>query len=1367
MRTTEEKNEEAIFESAVGIDSPAERTAFVKSACGDDAKLLARVEALLRIHYEDKSFLKSPPVAIDDTLDDLPLTEGPGSKIGRYKLLQLIGEGGFGVVYMAEQERPIRRKVALKIIKLGMDTKQVIARFEAERQALAMMDHPNIARVFDAGATETGRPYFVMELVKGIPITEYCDKNNLDTRQRLELFINVCKAVQHAHQKGIIHRDIKPTNVMITLHDGKPVPKVIDFGIAKATQHRLTEKTLFTEYQQFIGTPEYMSPEQAEMSGLDVDTRTDIYSLGVLLYQLLTGTTPFDGDQLRSAAYDEIRRIIRETEPATPSRRLSTLGDTLTDIAQRRSTEPAALRKLVRGDLDWIVMKTLEKDRTRRYETANELVLDIERHLADEPVMAGPPGTVYRLRKFVKRHRTGVIFCLSVAATLVIGLSVATVGFVQASRERNRSEKNFQKAREAVDKMTEVAQHQLANVPRMEQTRQDLLQQAQVFYQEFLEGNKGDLEVREETGRAYRRLGDICRTLGQYEQAQQAYLNAVDIFEQLVDEFPGLAEYQMEVGVSNNGLGVALRVLGRHPEAEEAHRAAVALLEPLAEEFPTVPEYLKAFAEAYNNLGLVLMDTGQLEEAQQACRKGLGIREKLAAEFPARPEYGHALAASYYNLGLVLDEYAERGVIDWPQWFERAEPVYRRALKFQSKLVEERPDVPDYRHQMARAGVSLGKLLWRMVKYEEAEQLFRESLAIEEKLVAEFPTVPDYRLVLAESHYHLSVLLHASGQEQQAVEACRESVAHFEKLVADLPGVHSYHAGLAEKLYYQFLCSQRLDVLEVLRRALSHWEKAVQLSPKQASHRQMLVLGCRQLAGRLMWSDVRDQEKAGQVYEGAIALLENFLAEVPACRYELALLYRRLGTLLADSGQREQAQAAHRRAETFRQELMERFSNLPYDYRNVYILWDEPTAGGAFVDYKVRITTMGEYQLYVRDDAHDWGSDSFYVWIEQLSDGPGGSVPDSYRYAPVLDADFATFPWEGSAGFERTDGRGHNTAAVWSISSAGDYTIRFAVREDGAAIDAFIFQLASLPAPTGYGPEESQIAEEMIFVESGGRVVAEAEHFSSRTPLGRNWLVVPDEGPGEVEHLNFRGTGYLQALPDASPPLEEWQVLVHRGEAQGVLARWDRAIAYFSQAIAQGADWPSVWRSQALAYLAAGDIEGYRGTCASVLENFGQTEGPFRAFLTAWTCVLAPDAVEDPGRIVQLAKRAVESDNESEGYLNALGASLYRAGRFDEAIQHLTRLVAGWEKAGKMPTGYSPAFTWFFLAMAHHQLGNSDEARACLDNAVARAEQKFSGELRWRQRLALQLLRQEAELLVKGPAQEQTTGKEVAPEKQE
>ena len=366
-----------------------------------------------------------------------PLREAAGTRIGRYKLLQLIGEGGFGSVFMAEQETPVVRKVALKIIKLGMDTKQVIARFEAERQALALMDHPNIARVLDAGTTESGRPYFVMELVKGIPITEYCDQHNLTPRQRLDLFIPVCKAIQHAHQKGIIHRDLKPGNVLVTLHDGTPMPKVIDFGIAKAINQRLTEHTLFTEFRHFIGTPEYMSPEQAEISGLDVDTRSDVYSLGVLLYELLTSTTPFDPKVLREAAYAEIQRIIREVEPPKPSTRLSTLGDGVKDIASRRSTEPRKLRQLLSGELDWIIMRCLEKDRSRRYETPNALSRDIERYLNDDPVEACPPSTAYRLRRFIRKRRTMLSIATAFAAVLIAATVVSSWQAVRATRARN------------------------------------------------------------------------------------------------------------------------------------------------------------------------------------------------------------------------------------------------------------------------------------------------------------------------------------------------------------------------------------------------------------------------------------------------------------------------------------------------------------------------------------------------------------------------------------------------------------------------------------------------------------------------------------------------------------------------------------------------------------------------------------------------------------------------------------------------------------------------------------------------------------------------------------------------------------------
>jgi len=445
-------SEQAVFAEALLRDTPEARAIYLEAACGTDRALHRRVEALVRATENAGGFLEHPPTGLGGDSDSSSLvsevSENPGDRIGRYKLLEKIGEGGCGVVYMAEQEEPVRRRVALKVIKLGMDTRSVVARFEAERQALALMDHPNIAKVLDGGATPTGRPYFVMELVRGVRITDYCDQAQLSTKERLDLFIKVCQAIQHAHQKGIIHRDIKPSNILVTVNDGAPVPKVIDFGIAKATGQRLTEKTLFTHFHAFIGTPAYTSPEQAEMSSVDVDTRSDIYSLGVLLYELLTGKTPFDGEELLRSGLDEMRRTIREQEPARPSSCLSTLGlAEATALSGKRKASVPELAGAVRGDLDWIVMKCLEKDRARRYETANGLAMDIQRHLNSDPVSARPPSGLYLLQKLAQRNRGALIAAAMVLVALLVVLITLATSNARIRQERNQKDAALEVAR--------------------------------------------------------------------------------------------------------------------------------------------------------------------------------------------------------------------------------------------------------------------------------------------------------------------------------------------------------------------------------------------------------------------------------------------------------------------------------------------------------------------------------------------------------------------------------------------------------------------------------------------------------------------------------------------------------------------------------------------------------------------------------------------------------------------------------------------------------------------------------------------------------------------------------------------------------
>jgi serine/threonine protein kinase/tetratricopeptide (TPR) repeat protein len=662
----------------------------------------------------------------------------PGALIGgKYRLLEELGSGGMGVVYLADQVEPVERRVALKIIKLGMDTRQVVTRFETERQALAVMDHPNIAKVFDAGATETGRPYFVMELARGIPITDYCDRHKLPTRERLELFIAVCQAVQHAHQKGVIHRDLKPSNILVVIQDDRPVPKIIDFGIAKATDHRLSQRTLFTEQGQLIGTPEYMSPEQAEMSGLDVDTRTDVYSLGVILYELLVGLLPFDAQKLRSAGFGEIQRIIRETEPPKASTRLSTQKETKAEIAEKRRTDPGSLVKLLRGDLDWITMKAMAKDRTHRYSTASELAADIERHLRHEPVSAGPPSTVYRVRKYIRRHKLGVAAAGAIMLAVLIGIAGTTIGLLRAVRAEKKAVDEAATAQRVSDFLVE-----LFEVSDPSEARGNTVTAREIL-------DKGAAKIGQELeaqplvrARLMETIGTVYRSLGLYEQAKPMLEKALKLKKSIY------GDDNLSVADTLHNLGIIYDDQGKYEEAASFFRQSLDIRSrKLGPDDPEV-------ARSLNSLAIVYWNQEKYAEAEPLFERSLAIKEKTLG--PDHPD----LANTLINLGIL--KHTERK-------YEEAEALFKRALAIsEKKLGPEHPDLGTILNNLAA-------LYEDQNRRAEAEPLYLRCLAIWEKALG--PDHPDVAIAV----HNLANLYRNLGRYVEAEPLYLRSLAIWEK----------------------------------------------------------------------------------------------------------------------------------------------------------------------------------------------------------------------------------------------------------------------------------------------------------------------------------------------------------------------------------------------------------------------------------------------------------------------------------------------------------------------------------------------------------------------------------------------------------
>lgn len=782
----------SIFLAALDYESPESRRAFVDHACAGNDEVWQRVADLFLANERAGKFLGGS-ASVAATIDAPAGQRLPYKTIGPYKLLQQIGEGGMGAVFMAEQTEPIQRKVALKLIKPGLDTQQTSARFEAERQALALMDHQSIAKVLDAGTTESGQPYFVMELVHGVPLTKYCDQQRLSPRERLKLFISVCQAVQHAHQKGIIHRDLKPSNVLVAMYDGQPVPKVIDFGVAKALGQKLTDKTMFTEFGSIVGTLEYMSPEQAEHSQIDIDTRSDVYSLGVVLYELLTGTTPLDPKHLKNAAILELLRIIKEEEPQKPSTRLSTT-DALPSIAANRSLEPRRLSGLVRGELDWIVMKALEKDRNRRYETANGLAADILRHLQDEPVSACPPSTSYRFQKFARRNKGVLTAAGAVSTALLIGIVASTVFAIRAkraetlaetrltaetraligeadarraavqaqvdaeaardqaiaaeqkvARERDRAEEGFAQARAVVDQyLTQVSESQLLTAAGMQPLRQELLRSALQFYEGFLQQRGSDSTIKADLAAAQLRVHKVYEELGRTADAKMASDSALKLYGELLQQDPSNPEFRFGMGRAYSGSFERMK--------------AIEYLEPLVQEYPERGDFRLQLAETLNASAMSSRTENDPAERLRLHQKALALRESLVAGYPDNLEYRLGLVISLSNLASLL---ASKGLPEAPD-------MYRRMAEHAEFVHARNPHLVQNGQLLANCYVVMGNQATRQEQTDAANEHYRRAADLLRKLAVENPTVPRVQGHLAGLATSLSRWYQNRGQPDDA-----------------------------------------------------------------------------------------------------------------------------------------------------------------------------------------------------------------------------------------------------------------------------------------------------------------------------------------------------------------------------------------------------------------------------------------------------------------------------------------------------------------------------------------------------------------------------------------------------------------------
>jgi serine/threonine protein kinase/WD40 repeat protein/tetratricopeptide (TPR) repeat protein len=1383
-------DESTLFNAARRIDDLALRQRYIREMCGDDRALAERIEALLRAHGDDRSFLTAAT-----QFDDVPLAEatgeGAGTKIGPYTLIRLLGAGGMGTVFVAEQTEPVKRQVALKLIQPGLDSRQVLTRFEAERQALALMDHPHIAKVLDAGTTANHRPYFVMELIDGVPITEYCDRERLSVRRRLELFVPVCQAVQHAHQKGVIHRDLKPSNVLVALYDGVPVPKIIDFGVAKATAAKLTDKTLVTEFGWVVGTLEYMSPEQADLGQVDIDTRSDIYSLGVLLYQLLTGTTPLRGEQLRGVPLWDALQNIREEDPPRLSARLNATEE-LNVMAAQRAVEPKKLVRLVRGDLEWIVMKCLEKDRTRRYETANALARDIERYVNHEPVEACPPSPGYRLRKFAHRHRAA----LATACAFVLLLLAATlISTWQAIRATLAETKAQQERQQAVTNLYHARVEEAAALRRA----RGMGYRAEVFHRlrQALELDTPDKDSDRLRDEAVACLGDF-----------------VGLEPIIWEDFPATIQKvaltpdgeQMAIALDNGT--VRLHSVSTGDLVAQRSEAAVDLgMDPEKRWLVTTaakgtikvwPDYGLTGAPAEATLemgadcaGLARNGRFAVAVAQQKDGGLLSLWDVARREVKARFKVPVGQPEGRFQVSddgqWVAQAYTHQGKLYTLVW-NTPIPEPKKVLVADTNDTEALAISPKGGFLACQHGDD--GLLLLDVQQAMPRPLIRDNQVMaagfsgDGRFLVCFSLGGRVRLWNVSKHEEVASLAHPDkgGQRETFLTTFSADGNTFATALRANRSIRIWKlAGSGEKLVLagheggvpcvafspdgQELASGSKD------RWVKFWDTAtgrlLRTLPRFDYPIQSLAYSP---DGRLLATG-QYESTAHPVTIWDLATLQALpLADDELGGWAAGVAFSPDGKFFAASGQ---GLTIWRLAQGAPRVSLERMTHLP-GQRSISLCISPNSQRLAWVDdnYSVCLWDLANG----REDPfpgppleHGWHNLTFYPDSDHLTFGAVRKMNETWdtrttrrvsRFGQV--GHVAASPdgrwlatsepglWSAQTG-TRVFALPQENGPIWYAASSPDgQRLAFALADGGLMlwnVPRIQDQLAGIGlawrAQDRAPPQEAQPFEPATpneqkhhrtqYANLGKRLAwvgrfAEAEQ-AYRAPL--QLLPRDAEAHGNLGKFLADQARHAEAAAEFSTAIQEQpqhsSFWVQRGWAHADLGQWDKAAADFVQATKCKEPDAEAWSGRALLHLRDGDQDGYRQICADMLERFGAA--------AVWTCTLTPNSGAEPARLVALADRACAKSsrdhwhvNPHHGDVHRLGAALYRAGRCEEAVQRLTDAAA----LNAHPYRTNVVCTWFFLAMAHQHLGHNAEARGWLEKAsratedALKAPEKFS-----------------------------------------